>query len=61
MSGCFQDLKFFSLVLESLIFMCPGVDLNVFGFPSRVFIFRGFKDIVWQYPQRTTFSPKISQ
>ena len=41
--------------------MCPGVDLNVFGFPSRVFIFRGFKDIVWQYPQRTTFSPKISQ
>ena len=45
----------FSLVFKILIIMCLGMNLNVFAFPSCVFIFQSYKDIFWSYSQWMPF------
>lgn len=50
----------FSLVFRSLIIMCVGMHLDVFGFPSGVFIYSELQGSFWHYSQRMTpsFSSK---
>lgn len=58
--AAFKILNFF-FSFESLIFMCPGVNLNVFGFPSRVFILGASRTSSGNILQRATSLLKISQ